>query len=210
MRLLKLKLPKLSQRNGALLVLLVTLIVASLWYFLGISPLRDQIFSLQLQVDTLTQQRDTGLRVRAGLPQVQGEVAQLEAQRAAFFQRLPTQEQLATLLNSLVAEAARARIRISSFNRTPASQATESENVRSVNLAMEVEGPFPEIFAYLQRLEGMQRFSTLSNLILGQSTDLTNPNGVNGQVTASFTLTFFVLDNTPSPATTDKTEEKKP
>lgn len=207
---MKLALPKLSQRDTSLLIMLAALVVGGLWYLLGVSPMRDQVFQNQLQIETLTQQRDTGLKVQAGLPQIQQEVARLEAQRAAFFQRLPTQEALASLLNALVDEAAKAGIRIGSFNRTPASQATESENVRSVNLTMLVEGPFPEVYAYLQRLEEMQRFSILSNLVLGQATNAQNPSLASGRVEASFTLTFFVLDTSPAPPKTDSTPEKKP
>jgi type IV pilus assembly protein PilO len=205
-----LRLPKLGQRDAALLIMLAALVVGGLWYLLGIAPMRNQAFENQLQVDTLTQQRDTGLRVRAGLPQIQQEVAQLEAQRVAFFKRLPTQEALASLLNALVEEASGAGIRIGSFNRTPTSQATEAENVRSVNLAMQVDGPFPEVYAYLKRLEEMQRFSILSNLVLGQTTNAQNPSLASGRVEASFTLTFFVLDTSPSAPKTDSRQEKKP
>ena len=207
---MKLTLPKLSQRDASLLVMLAALVIGGVWYLWGIAPMRDRVFDNRLQVDTLTQQRDTGLRVQAGLPQIQREVALLEAQRAAFFQRLPTQEALASLLNALVAESSAAGIRIGSFNRTPTSQATEAENVRSVNLAMQVEGDFSKVYAYLRRLEEMQRFSILSNLVLGQVTNAQNPSLASGRVEASFTLTFFVLDTSPPPPKTDSTQEKKP
>ena len=57
-----------------------------------------------------------------------------------------------------------------------------------VVLALALEAPFPETYAYLRRLEDLSRFSTLSGLNLSVQSQEANPT-----LATSLTLTVYML-----------------
>nr|WP_277621057.1 type 4a pilus biogenesis protein PilO [Thermus arciformis] len=164
----------------------LTAVVGLLWYYLGIAPLRQEIGAVRQEIETLIPQRDRGRQAQRALPELRAAIAQLQAERQAFLRALPKEERLAEVLSEILGEAARSGVTVRSFTRSPTTAPVPE--VRAVNLALSLEGPFPETYAYLRRLEGLSRFSSLSGLNLSVQGQEANP-----LLSTSLTLTLYML-----------------
>jgi type IV pilus assembly protein PilO len=166
--------------------MVLTLAVGLLWYFYGIVPLRQETEAVRQEINALIPERDKGRRAQRALPELRATIANLQAERQAFLRALPKEERLAQVLSEILGEATRSGVTVRSFNRSPTSAPVPE--VRAVNLALSLEAPFPETFAYLRRLEGLSRFSSISGLNLSvQGQDL------NPRLATSLTLTLYML-----------------
>lgn len=183
-------LSRLGQREWSLIAIVVLALVAALWYTSFISPMQTRITEVQAEVDDLSTQRDIGRRVQAGLPEIRRTVAQLEIQRQDFLRRLPTEEQLTSILNSLSSRARDTGVEIRSLTRAPITGGVGIENVGGVNIALQLEAPFAEMFSFIRQLEGLQRFSTISGLSFNLSNNSTE---VSPLLNVSMTITFYTL-----------------
>jgi len=179
-------LARLGQREWALLAMVLTLVVGLLWYFYGIVPLRQETEAVRQEINRLLPERDKGRRAQRALPELRATIANLQAERQAFLRALPKEERLAQVLSEVLGEATRSGVEVRSFTRSPTSAPVPE--VRAVNLALSLEGPFPETFAYLRRLEGLSRFSSISGLNLSVQGQEANP-----RLATSLTLTLYML-----------------
>ncbi|MGC8968490.1 MAG: type 4a pilus biogenesis protein PilO [Thermus sp.] len=179
-------LARLGQREWALLAMVLTLAVGLLWYYLGILPLRQETEAVRQEIAALLPERDKGRRAQRALPELRAAIALLQAEKQAFLRALPREERLAEVLSEILGEANRSGVVVRSFTRSPTTAPVPE--VRAVNLALSLEGPFPETYAYLRRLEGLSRFSSLSGLNLSVQGQDVNP-----ILSTSLTLTLYML-----------------
>lgn len=179
-------LARLGQREWALLAMVLTALLGLLWYYLFIVPTRQEIATVRQEIDRLTIERNRGLQARRALPELRATIAALQAQRLAFLRALPREERLAEVLSEVLQDAEASGVVVRSFTRSRTSAPVPE--VRAVNLALALEAPFPEIYAYLRRLEDLSRFSTLSGLNLSVQSQEANPTLATG-----LTLTVYVL-----------------
>ncbi|MGC8905020.1 type 4a pilus biogenesis protein PilO [Thermus sp.] len=179
-------LARLGQREWALLAMVLTLAVGLLWYYLGILPLRQETEVVRQEIAALLPERDKGRRAQRALPELRAAIALLQAEKQAFLRALPREERLAEVLSEILGEANRSGVVVRSFTRSPTTAPVPE--VRAVSLALSLEGPFPETYAYLRRLEGLSRFSSLSGLNLS-----VQDQGVNPILSTSLTLTLYML-----------------
>ncbi|MGC8876337.1 type 4a pilus biogenesis protein PilO [Thermus sp.] len=179
-------LARLGQREWALLAMVLTLAVGLLWYYLGILPLRQETEVVRQEIAALLPERDKGRRAQRALPELRAAIALLQAEKQAFLRALPREERLAEVLSEILGEANRSGVVVRSFTRSPTTAPVPE--VRAVSLALSLEGPFPETYAYLRRLEGLSRFSSLSGLNLS-----VQDQGVNPILSTSLTLILYML-----------------
>ncbi|WP_105317715.1 type 4a pilus biogenesis protein PilO [Thermus tenuipuniceus] len=179
-------LARLGQREWALIAIALTVVVALLWYFLLIAPMRQETESVRQEINALIPERDKGRQAQRALPELRATIAELQAERQAFLRALPKEERLSQVLNEILTEAIRSGVTVRSFTRSPTSAPVPE--VRAVNLALSLEAPFPETYAYLRRLEGLSRFSSLSGLNLSVQGQEVNP-----LLSTSLTLTLYML-----------------
>ena len=179
-------LARLGQREWALLAMVLTALLGLLWYYLLIVPTRQEIATVRQEIGRLTIERNRGLQARRALPELRATIAALQAQRLAFLRALPREERLAEVLSEVPQDAEASGVVVRSFTRSRTSAPVPE--VRAVNLALALEAPFPETYAYLRRLEDLSRFSTLSGLNLSVQSQEANPT-----LATSLTLTVYVL-----------------
>ncbi|WP_243027814.1 type 4a pilus biogenesis protein PilO [Thermus albus] len=179
-------LARLGQREWALIAIALTLVVALLWYFLLIVPMRQETETVRQEIERLIPERNRGRQAQRALPELRAAIAELQAERQAFLRALPREERLAQVLNEILTEALRSGVTVRSFTRSPTSAPVPE--VRAVNLALSLEAPFPETYAYLKRLEELSRFSSLSGVNLSVQGQDVNP-----LLSTSLTLTLYVL-----------------
>nr|WP_279231368.1 type 4a pilus biogenesis protein PilO [Thermus altitudinis] len=176
----------MGQREWALIAIALTLVVALLWYFLLIVPMRQETETVRQEIERLIPERNRGRQAQRALPELRAAIAELQAERQAFLRALPREERLAQVLNEILTEALRSGVTVRSFTRSPTSAPVPE--VRAVNLALSLEAPFPETYAYLKRLEQLSRFSSLSGVNLSVQGQDVNP-----LLSTSLTLTLYVL-----------------
>nr|WP_279232208.1 type 4a pilus biogenesis protein PilO [Thermus albus] len=176
----------MGQREWALIAIALTLVVALLWYFLLIVPMRQETETVRQEIERLIPERNRGRQAQRALPELRAAIAELQAERQAFLRALPREERLAQVLNEILTEALRSGVTVRSFTRSPTSAPVPE--VRAVNLALSLEAPFPETYAYLKRLEELSRFSSLSGVNLSVQGQDVNP-----LLSTSLTLTLYVL-----------------
>ena len=178
-------LARLGQREWAIIIILASLLLALGLYFFLVQPMRSEIGLLRSQIDELSVQRDRGRAAERALPQLRATIGDLELQRQRFFRELPPQEDLSQVLTLLTQLARRSGVTLKTIGRTTGG--SEVAGVRTINLAIQVESPFPELFTFLKQLENLQRFATVAGLNLTVGAESSNPT-----INSSMTMTVYV------------------
>ncbi|WP_027892320.1 type 4a pilus biogenesis protein PilO [Calidithermus chliarophilus] len=178
-------LARLGQREWAIIIILASFLLALGLYFFLIQPMRSEIGLLRSQIAELSVQRDRGRAAERALPQLRATILDLELQRQRFFRELPPQEDLSQVLTLLTQLARRSGVTLKTIGRTTGG--SEVAGVRTINLAMQVESPFPELFTFLKQLENLQRFATVAGLNLTVGAESSNP-----IINSSMTMTVYV------------------
>ena len=197
------KLRNLRQRDIALAVVVLTALVAGLWYFYPYTSAQERIAELEGEIARLETQIARGERARANLPQLRAAVAQLEAERRAFLEQLPRENEVAQLLDQLRAAAGEAGVTFESLQSNGA-QGDEVEGVRPLGFSMSTEGTYIETMDFLGTLEQLQRFTKVRQVGFSVSDEeLQNPPlGAN----YDFTVYVFTGDDLEPADTLDRAE----
>lgn len=161
-------LAKLGQREWAIIVMVLALLLGAAWYFTITTSLQNQIPGIESEISTLEQERDRGLAARRALPQLRALISQLESERQQFLRELPPSEQLGRVLTEITQQARESGVRLRQFNRSNGDSGGVA-NVRATNIALQFDARYTELFEFLDRLQGLRRFATTSglNLTLG-------------------------------------------
>ena len=170
-------LAKLGQREWAIIVMVLALLLGAAWYFTITTSLQNQIPGIESEISTLEQERDRGLAARRALPQLRALITQLEGERQQFLRELPPSEQLGRVLTEITQQARESGVRLRQFNRSGGDSGGVA-NVRATNIALQFDARYTEFFAFLDRLEGLRRFATTSGLNLTLGGGPAAPGGV--------------------------------
>ncbi len=162
------------------------LLLGVLWYSFLIVPLQEETRRVRQEIEALILERNRGRQAQRALPELRAAIAALQAERQAFLRALPREERLGEVLQEILGEAVRSGVVVRAFNRSPTT--APIPEVRAVNLALTVEGPFPETFTYLRSLEGLSRFVTLSGPTLSARREGEEP-----ILNADLTLSIYML-----------------
>jgi len=186
-------LAKIGQREIAIIVIILTLIAAAAWYFTWYSNAQANIERIQADINRLSLERDRGIAAKRALPQLEATIADYEGQIAEFLKALPPREEFANVLQDLSDRAKATGVTVKSISRSPGE--SKIEDVRSVNVSLTLESPFPELFVYLKKLEDMKRFSTIDGLTMS----LSDANSYNPLLSTNMTMTVYVYEGSPPP-----------
>ncbi len=181
---------RLGQRGVAVLVIVLSMLLAVGWYSLWYTKAEAHVSELNNQTQSLSMERNRGLAAKHALPQLKTTITNLQTRYGQFLKALPPKEELAQLLQTITQQAADSGVIINSFSRSPGR--SKVPNVRSVSLTMRLQAPFPELYIYLKKLESMKRFSTISDLSLS----LGGANPANPTINAGLVLTVYIYEGT--------------
>ena len=166
---MRFSLRNLRQRDIALILVVLTIIGGVLWYFYMYQPSRDRIAALEAEIQRLDIDIRRGEDARRNLPELRLAVALLEEERRVFLSQLPRASQVSNVIDDLRLSAELAGVTISSF-----SQGTASANVQSVRplgFTVTSSGNFGDTMAFLEVLEGLQRYTKVNQVGLSLSSD---------------------------------------
>jgi len=182
---------KLDSRTIAIAVIAVSLLVAVLWYYLWYKPAQERILALEQEIQMLKEERDRGLEAKRNLPELRKKIAELEKEIEEFLAALPKEEKFYEVLELLSSSAKESDVTLTSLSRSPAQ--SEIADVASIDVAMNVEAPFPALYTFLKRLEELRRYSTINEVQLSLAKqDLKNPT-----ISASLSARFYVYRGQP-------------
>lgn len=191
---------RLTGQMIALIVLVVTILVAVLWYTSFYQPVLDEQAALRTEIDDLDQKIQVGNRAKANVPQLCAVVADLQVQRREFLSALPTKEQYADLLRTFKLQIGNNKGQLNSLNRAPgATTGTLPAGVRAVSTNLNMTGTFGSMIGILQSLEGQQRFLRLDGLNLsleGNTAVNSDANQSDPRLTAAVSVIAYIYNAT--------------
>lgn len=178
---------KLRQRDIALIVLVLVLIGAALWYLYMYRPSMDRISQLENERQRLQTEVQRGEAAERNLPALREEVAALEAERLAFLQQLPRESDVAGVLQQVRTSAEQAGVLLEQL-----SQSNVAENIPDVaplGFEFATSGNYAALTTFLQSLEELQRYTKIRQVSLSRSG---NPETDDPSLAGNFSLTFYV------------------
>jgi type IV pilus assembly protein PilO len=192
-------LSRLSSRNIALIIVGVCALLGILWWTLLFTPTQANIATLQTEIgdelapapESLRGRKQIGEQARATVTQLCGTVASLKTEQAVFLQKLPDRTKLADLIDDLKNKILASGAEINSISPSTAAAANLPAGVRTLNLALALEGTWSSITNVLQSVESLQRFSKIETVGLSTST----ANSFNPKLGTQIAMTTYVYDN---------------
>lgn len=177
----------LRQRDIAIIVVVVSLVAAAVWYFYMYQPSQDRIAQLDADILRLDTEIRRGEDARRNLPDLRLAVALLEEERRVFLSQLPQESEVAALIDSLRVSAEGAGVTIRSFSQGAAQSAVD--DVRAIGFNVSADGTFVESMGFIDLLENLQRFTKLNTVGLAVASDDSDDPGLNASV--GFTVYVF-------------------
>ena len=190
---------RLTGQMIALIVLVVTILLAVLWYTQMYQPVLDEQAALRTEITDLDQKIAVGNRAKANVPQLCTVVADLQVQRKQFLNALPSKEQYADLMRTFKLQIGNNKGQINSLGRSVgATTGVLPAGVRAVSTALNLTGSFTSVIGILQSLESQQRFLRMDgvNLTLGGNNNnaATTETTSDPKLTAAISVIAYVYD----------------
>jgi type IV pilus assembly protein PilO len=177
----------LRQRDIALILIVLTVIAGVLWYFYAYRPSQERIADLEANITRLETEIRRGEDARRNLPDLRLAVALLEEERRVFLSQLPTESEVAALIDSLRNSSEATGVAIRSFSQGSAQ--SNVQNVRAIGFNVAADGRFAESMGFLDLLENLQRFTKLNTVGLTLASDDSDDPDLNTAV--GFTVYVF-------------------
>jgi len=179
-------LARLKQRDWAIIFIVVSVIAAGLWYWFMYRPTQETIAELEAEIVRLDTQIERGQAARRNLPALRLAVAELEVDRREFLAELPTESDIADLIDSLRASAADADVTVNSLGQGGGGE--NIQDVRPIGFTLATTGSFAQTMSFLGTLETLQRFTKIQQVTLSVSEQVNDPN-----LNANFGFTVYVF-----------------
>ena len=180
----------LRQRDIAIILVVLTVLGGVLWYFYMYQPSQDRIAELEAEITRLETEIRRGEDARRNLPDLRLAVALLEEERRVFLSQLPTESEVAALIDSLRLTSEAAGVTIRSFSQGGGQ--SNVQNVRALGFNVSADGTFVESMGFLDELENLQRFTRLNTVGLSVAEEEVDPR-LNTSV--AFTVYVFTGDD---------------
>ena len=185
---MRFSLRNLRQRDIAIILIVLTIVGGVLWYFYLYQPAQDRVAELESEIQRLDVEIRRGEDARRNLPELRLAVALLEEERRVFLSQLPTESQVANVIDDLRLSAEAAGVVVQSFGQRGASEAIA--NVRPIGFSVAASGTFSETMGFLGVLEGLQRYTKLEQVGLSVAADDTADPDLTSDV--GFTVYVFI------------------
>lgn len=188
---------RLTGQMIALIVLVLTILAAVLWYTTMYQQTLDEQAALRTEIADLDQKIAVGNRAKANVPQLCTVVADLRIQRKEFLNALPSKEQYADLMRTFKLQIGNNQGQLNSLSRSVgATSGTLPAGVRAVSTALSVTGSFTAMIGILQSLESQQRFLRMDgvNLSLGGTNTAATANAADPKLTAAISVVAYIYD----------------
>jgi Tfp pilus assembly protein PilO len=178
---------RLRQRDWAVLFIVLSIVGAALWYWFLYRPTQQSIDALQAELTRLDTQIERGEAARRNLPTLRLAVSELEQDRRDFLAQLPTESEVADVIDALRTSADDAAVVLNGLTRGGGSD-EDVPDVRPIGLSMTTTGTFAETMTFLSSLETLERFTKIDSVSLAAFEQVDDP-----QLSADFGFTVYVF-----------------
>jgi type IV pilus assembly protein PilO len=180
----------LRQRDIAIIAIVLSLVAGVLWYFYMYRPTQDRITDLENSISLLDIEIRRGEDARNNLPDLRLAVAQLEEDRRVFLSQLPTESEVAGLIDQLRLSAADSNVIVQSLSQGSAQEAIQ--DVRPIGFDISTGGTYGETMDFLTRLESLERFTKIRQVALSVEDNTSADPDLN----ATYNFTVYVYTGT--------------
>ncbi len=177
----------LKQRDISIVIMVLTIALAALWYMYMFRPTQTRISELQVHKVDLESQIKKGEQAKANLPQIREELLRLDSEFRAFLSELPDKDDVAELIKTLRREANSNGITLESLSQSK-SNITDIEGIRPMNFSLSTNGKYSTTMSFLNNLENLERYTKVKQV--GLSVDRKNSD--DPQITASYEFIVYV------------------
>ncbi|NLG07896.1 MAG: type 4a pilus biogenesis protein PilO [Deinococcales bacterium] len=177
---------RLRQRDIAIIMIVLSLLLAVLWFFYMYQPTQERISTLESDIARLDVDIRRGEDARRNLPDLRLAVAQLEQDRLDFLAQLPRESDVAGLIDALRVSAIDSDMLVNGFSQGSASESIQ--DVRPIGFQIGLQGTFQQTMAFLGRLEEMQRFAKIQRVGL----NLDDNTSADPLINSDFGFTVYV------------------
>ena len=177
---------RLRQRDIAIIMIVLSLLLAVLWFFYMYQPTQERISTLESDIARLDVEIRRGEDARRNLPDLRLAVAQLEQDRLDFLAQLPRESDVAGLIDALRVSAIDSDMLVNGFSQGSASESIQ--DVRPIGFQIGLQGTFQQTMAFLGRLEEMQRFAKIQRVGL----NLDDNTSADPLINSDFGFTVYV------------------
>ncbi|HZW98499.1 MAG TPA: type 4a pilus biogenesis protein PilO [Trueperaceae bacterium] len=177
---------KLRQRDMAIIAIVLSLVAGALWYFYMYRPTQDRITQLEADITMLDLEIRRGEDARRNLPDLRLAVAQLEEDRRVFLSELPRESDISGLIDQLRTSASNSDVLVERLSQGSASE--QIQDVRPIGFSVATQGTYGDTMSFLSSLEGLQRFTKISNVSLS----LEDNSSVDPMLNTSYDFTVYV------------------
>lgn len=179
-------LSRLRQRDWAIILIVLSLVGAGLWYWFMYRPTQERITELESEIARLDTQIERGEAARRNLPALRLAVAELEQDRREFLSQLPTESEIADYIDSLRVSAADADLIVNSLGQGGGGE--NIQDVRPIGFSLASSGTFADTMGFLGTLQTLQRFTKITQVSLSPSEQAVDPT-----LNASYSFTIYVF-----------------
>lgn len=190
MKLGSLNFRNLRQRDIAIIAIVLSLVAGALWYFYMYRPTQDRIAELESSISLLDIEIRRGEDARNNLPDLRLAVAQLEEDRRVFLSELPTESEVASLIDQLRLSAADADVIVQSLSQGSAQEAIQ--DVRPIGFDIATSGTYGQTMDFLTRLESLERFTKIRQVSL----NIDDNSSTDPDLNATYNFTVYVYTGT--------------
>ncbi len=184
---MRFSLRNLRQRDIAIILVVLTIIGGVLWYFYWWQPAQDRIVELEAEITRLDVEIRRGEDARRNLPELRLAVALLEEERRVFLSQLPTESQVANVIDDLRLSAEAGGVTIASFSQGGAAE--NIQDVRPIGFTVASSGSFGEVMNFVGVLEGLQRYTKIRQIGLSVAAD----DSADPDLTSNIAFTVYVF-----------------
>lgn len=177
---------RLRQRDWAIILIVLSLVGAGLWYWFMYRPTQDRITDLESEIARLDTQIERGEAARRNLPALRLAVAELEQDRREFLAQLPTESEIADYIDALRISAADADLIVNSLGQGGGGE--DVQDVRPIGFNLASSGTFADTMGFLGTLQTLQRFTKISQVSLSPSEEAADPT-----LNANYGFTIYVF-----------------
>jgi len=181
---------RLRQRDIAIIMIVLSLLLAVLWFFYMYQPTQERISTLESDIARLDVDIRRGEDARRNLPDLRLAVAQLEQDRLDFLAQLPRESDVAGLIDALRVSAIDSDMLVNGFSQGSASESIQ--DVRPIGFDVSTTGTYGETMSFLTQLEALQRFTKIRQVSLNIDDNTSSDPDLN----ATFNFTIYVYTGT--------------
>jgi len=191
-----------SHTRQLLYVLVLLAVPIAAWYFVFV-PRNAEID----ETNKAIRERETQLQVIAEITSNLGNLRDAVVEGEAAIKRveakLPSRQDVETMLEQLWQVARRNELTVKSVKTMPAVTSTV---YRELPLKVELEGPFEGYYRFLLELETLPRITRIFNMHLKRNSDSrSKPGNRTGDITAGFELSIYFSDESTAVAWSKET-----